>query len=59
MDFTVSILFLTNSVSQFFHHVKDVYTKDGLLCLSYSNSPIITKIPLCNIFRIDSDYGQR
>ena len=59
MDFTVDIIFTSNSVAHTFYHVKDVYTKDGLLCLSFTVTPIIAKFPLCNIFCINSDYGQR
>lgn len=50
----VKIIFHSNSVPVVYTGVHDVYTKDGLLCLSFDEN--ILKFPLCNIFYIDSDY---
>lgn len=52
----VKVQFISASVPTEFDHVKDVYTKDGLLCLSFIGSNRIIKFPLVNIFAIDSDY---
>ena len=53
---TVKIMFHTSSIEQVFDNVKDVYTKDALLCISFKNKKTIIKFPLCNIFSIISDY---
>ena len=50
----VKIVFQTNSVPVVYTGVRDVYTKGGLLCLSFDEN--ILKFPLCNIFYVDSDY---
>lgn len=52
----VKVQFISASVPTEFDNVKDVYTKDGLLCLSFIGSNRIIKFPLVNIFAIDSDY---
>lgn len=52
----VLIQFMTASVPTTFENVKDVYTKDTLLCLSFIDTKRILKFPLCNIFSIESDY---
>lgn len=51
---TVYIIFKSSSVAAEYKNVKDVYTKDGLLCLSFKDE--IIKFPLCNIFSIRSNY---
>lgn len=52
----VKIQFISASVPAVYENVKDVYTKDALLCLSFENTTRILKFPLCNVFCIDSDY---
>lgn len=52
----VLISFMTASVPTRYENVKDVYTKDGLLCLSFNDSTRVLKFPLCNVFCVDSDY---
>lgn len=52
----VYIMFHTSSVESCFKNVKDIYTKDALLCLSFENSKEIIKFPLCNVFSIRSTY---
>lgn len=51
---TVRIMFHTASVEAIYEGVKDVYTKDALLCLSFEDE--IIKFPLCNVFSIRSNY---
>lgn len=51
----VKIVFQTNSVPVVYTGVRDVYTKGGLLCLSFDENTL--KFPLCNIFYVDSDYS--
>ena len=51
---TVRIMFHTSSMEATYTNVKDVYTKDALLCLSFENE--IIKFPLCNVFSIRSNY---
>lgn len=53
---TVKIIFQTNSVPVIYTGVRDVYTKGGLLCLSFDGS--ILKFPLCNVFSVESDYKE-
>jgi hypothetical protein len=36
--------------------VKNTYTKGDLFCI-HLDGDIVIKIPLCNIFRIQEDYG--
>lgn len=50
----VYIMFHTSSIEVIYEGVNDVYTKDGLLCLSFDNE--IIKFPLCNVFSIRSNY---
>jgi hypothetical protein len=52
----VKITFISSSIPTVFEHAKDVYTKDSLLCLSFTNSKNIIKFPLCNVFSIESTY---
>ncbi len=52
----VLVQFMTSSLPVTFENVKDVYTKDALLCLSFIDSKRIIKYPLCNVFSIESDY---
>ena len=52
----VSIQFISNSVPFVYENVRDVYTKDALLCLCFTNSKRIIKFPLCNVFSVESDY---
>lgn len=52
----VKIQFISSSLPKTVVNVSDVYTKDGLLCLSFNDSKRILKYPLVNIFSIDSDY---
>jgi hypothetical protein len=51
---TIYIRFHSASMEAAYHNVKDVYTKDSLLCLSFADE--IIKFPLCNIFSIRSNY---
>lgn len=53
---TVFIMFHTASCEAIFEKVKDVYTKDALLCLSFEDKKEIIKFPLCNVFSVRSDY---
>lgn len=55
----VSIMFHTASCAAVYHNVADVYTKDALLCLSFVNSKLIMKFPLCNVFSITSTYEKK
>lgn len=52
---TVFITFQTAAMETQYNNVKDVYTKDGLLCLSFEQE--ILKFPLCNIFCIRHGYN--
>lgn len=54
----VFVQFITASVPTIYDNVKDVYTKGALLCLSFTDSPLILKFPLCNIFSVSSTYGK-
>ncbi len=54
----VYIQFISNSVPVVYENVKDVYTKDALLCLSFTNSKTVIKFPLCNVFSIESTYEE-
>lgn len=53
---TAYIMFHTASTEAEYKNVKDIYTKDSLLCLSFTNSEDIIKFPLCNVFSIRSNY---
>lgn len=50
----VEILFHTSSAPKKIKNVKGVYTKGELLCISFTNSELIVKYPLMNIFSICS-----
>lgn len=52
----VKIQFISASVPTEFDGVKDVYTKDGLVCVSFVGSKRIIKFPLVNVFSIESEY---
>ena len=52
----VYIMFHSSSVEHCYEHVKDVYTKDAMLCLSFTDSKYIYKFPLCNVFSVRSNY---
>ena len=52
----VKIQFISASVPTEFDGVKDVYTKDGLVCVSFISSKRIIKFPLVNVFSIESEY---
>lgn len=52
----VEIQFIGNSVPKVYVNVKDVYTKDSMLCLSFTHNDVIFKFPLCNIFSVVSNY---
>lgn len=52
----VEITFLSSSVPKVYMNVKDVYTKDSMLCLSFTNNDMIFKFPLCNVFSVVSNY---
>lgn len=53
----VIIQFMSSSMPTTYSGVKDVYTKDGLLCLSFKHK--IIKFPLCNVFSIESNYENK
>lgn len=55
---TVHISFQTSSVEATYRNVRDVYTKDSLLCVSFTDKKDILKFPLCNIWGIRSNYEQ-
>lgn len=55
----VKIQFISASVPTEFDGVKDVYTKDGLVCVSFISSKRIIKFPLVNVFSIESEYEGR
>lgn len=54
----VLINFIFTSKPVKYKNVKNVYTKDGLLCLCFNDTENIIKFPLMHIFSIESNYKE-